>query len=209
MEREPNTIYTLSLSYGKDSIASIEACKQLGYPIDRIIHAEIWATDDISADLPPMVEFKKKADAIIKERYGIEVEHVCATAKDGSKQTYEKLFYHVPKRRAERERERERIQGFLRYPQGCQGASVLKRGAMLRIPTSQGELVHIAQTNSDSRGNEQDSRQSQDGAQADSKRCPCIECKERTMGSHRQHTERGAENSNSILRTNSFQIGSP
>ena len=108
MERKPNTIYTLSLSYGKDSIASIEACKQLGYPIDRIVHAEIWATDDISADLPPMVEFKSKADAIIKERYGIEVEHVCATAKDGSKQTYEKLFYHVPKRRAERERERER-----------------------------------------------------------------------------------------------------
>ena len=99
MEREPNTIYTLSLSYGKDSIASIEACKQLGYPIDRIIHAEIWATDDISADLPPMVEFKKKADAIIKERYGIEVEHVCATAKDGSKQTYEKIFYRIPKRR--------------------------------------------------------------------------------------------------------------
>lgn len=107
MEREPNTQYVLSLSYGKDSLATIEACKRLGYPIDRIIHAEIWATDDISADLPPMVEFKKKADAIIKERYGIEVEHVCATAKDGSKQTYEKLFYHVPKRRAERERERE------------------------------------------------------------------------------------------------------
>ena len=128
MERQPNAIYTLSLSYGKDSIASIEACRQLGYPIDRIVHAEIWATDDISADLPPMVDFKSKADAIIKERYGIEVEHVCATAKDGSKQTYEKLFYHVPKRRAERER------AILGFPQikGNWCTSNLKRTAVRR-----------------------------------------------------------------------------
>lgn len=71
-------INVLSLSYGKDSLATIAACEQLGIPIHRIIHAEVWATDDISADLPPMVEFKKKADAIIKERWGLEVEHVCA-----------------------------------------------------------------------------------------------------------------------------------
>lgn len=73
------TEHILSLSYGKDSLACLEAIKQLGLPLDRIIHAEVWATDTIPADLPPMVEFKKKADAIIKERYGIEVEHVCAT----------------------------------------------------------------------------------------------------------------------------------
>ena len=71
-------VYVASLSYGKDSIAMLEAIKQLGWPLDRIVHAEIWATDEISADLPPMVEFKSKADAIIKERYGIEVEHICA-----------------------------------------------------------------------------------------------------------------------------------
>ena len=82
-EREPNTIYTLSLSYGKDSLACLGAIKELGLPLDRIIHAEIWATETIPADLPPMVEFKKKADKIIKERYGIEVEHVCATKKMG------------------------------------------------------------------------------------------------------------------------------
>ena len=81
MEREPDTEYVLSLSYGKDSLATLEAIKQLGLPLDRIIHAEVWATDEIPADLPPMVEFKKKADAIIKERYGIEVEHVCAMRK--------------------------------------------------------------------------------------------------------------------------------
>lgn len=99
MERQPNTQYILSLSYGKDSMACLAAIEQLGLPLDRIVTAEVWATDTIPADLPPMMEFKKKADAIIKERWGIEVEHICAMAKDGEKQTYEKLFYHVPKRK--------------------------------------------------------------------------------------------------------------
>lgn len=99
MERQPNTQYILSLSYGKDSMACLAAIEKLGLPLDRIITAEVWATDTIPADLPPMMDFKKKADAIIKERWGIEVEHICAMAKDGTKQTYEKLFYRVPKRR--------------------------------------------------------------------------------------------------------------
>lgn len=76
--------HILSLSYGKDSLACLGAIEQLGLPLDRIIHAEIWATNTIPADLPPMVEFKTKADKIIKERYGITVEHVRSdkTAKD-------------------------------------------------------------------------------------------------------------------------------
>lgn len=95
MERQPNTQYVLSLSYGKDSLATIEACKRLGYPIDRIIHAEVWFNDEIPAELPPMVEFKAKADEIIRQRYGIQVERICAM-RDGEKQTYEKMFYHIP-----------------------------------------------------------------------------------------------------------------
>lgn len=90
--RRPNTQYVLSLSYGKDSLACLEAIWLLGLPLDRIVHAELWATDTIPADLPPMVEFKAKADKIIKERYGIEVEHVCAM-KNGEKVTFEKLFF--------------------------------------------------------------------------------------------------------------------
>ena len=81
--------HILSLSYGKDSLACLGAIEELGLPLERIIHAEVWATDTIPADLPPMVEFKKKADAIIKERYGIEVEHIRAD------KTYEKWFYSV------------------------------------------------------------------------------------------------------------------
>ena len=68
--------HILSLSYGKDSLACLGAIEELGWPLDRIVHAEVWATDTIPADLPPMVEFKKKADQIIKERWGIEVEHI-------------------------------------------------------------------------------------------------------------------------------------
>lgn len=80
-ERQPNTEYVLSLSYGKDSLACLGAIEQLGWPLDRIIHAEVWATDTIPADLPPMVEFKKRADKVILDRYGIQVEHICATRK--------------------------------------------------------------------------------------------------------------------------------
>jgi hypothetical protein len=94
--------HILSLSYGKDSLACLEACKLLGYPIDRVIHAEVWATDTIPAELPPMIEFKAKADRIIKERYCLTVEHVVATL--GSKcnlstLTYEQMFYQIPKRK--------------------------------------------------------------------------------------------------------------
>ena len=89
-KREPNTQYILSYSYGKDSGACPEAILKLGLPLDRIITADVWATDTISADLPLMDEFKAKADQIILDRYGIKVEHICAT------------------REVERERERER-----------------------------------------------------------------------------------------------------
>ena len=57
--------HILSLSYGKDSLACLGAIEELGLPLDRIVHAEVWATDTIHADLPEMVEFKKKADKII------------------------------------------------------------------------------------------------------------------------------------------------
>ena len=89
--------HILSLSYGKDSLACLGAIDALGWPLDRIVHAEVWATDTIPADLPPMVEFKAKADKIIKERWGIEVEHV------RSKWTFESRFYSKVSERAKAE----------------------------------------------------------------------------------------------------------
>lgn len=84
--------YILSLSYGKDSLACLGAIEKLGLPLTRIVHAEVWATDTIPADLPPMVEFKAKADAIIKARWGIEVEHKRAIV------TFEQQFYRFDAR---------------------------------------------------------------------------------------------------------------
>ena len=137
MERQPDTEYILSLSYGKDSIACLFAIEQLGWPLDRIVHAEVWATDTIHADLPPMVEFKAKADAIIKERWGIEVEHVCAM-RDGKKLTYEDLFYRIPV-------SKRKTGGYYGFPM-VRGnwCTDLKRKA-LRMASSNRELVQEAQ----------------------------------------------------------------
>lgn len=97
--------YVLSLSYGKDSLACLGAIEELGWPLDRIIHAEVWATDTIPADLPPMVEFKAKADEIIKTRWGIVVERV------RSPWTFESRFYSLISDRAKPEFA-GRIRGF-------------------------------------------------------------------------------------------------
>lgn len=104
--------YVASISYGKDSLAMLHVITDiLHWQLDRIITADVWATDTIPADLPPMVEFKDKADRIIKERWGIEVEHLCAM-KNGEKVTYEKLFYHVPKRKTQVEKYTGTVKGF-------------------------------------------------------------------------------------------------
>lgn len=82
MEREPNTQYVLSYSYGKDSGACIHVVKDiLGWPLDRIVTADVWATQDIPAVLPEMWEWQQKADDEIFRRWGIPVEHICATKK--------------------------------------------------------------------------------------------------------------------------------
>lgn len=78
--------YIASISYGKDSLAMLEVIAEHSLPLDRIIHVEIMATATIPADLPPMMEFKAKADEIIKNRYGKSVEHIHAP------KTYEEYF---------------------------------------------------------------------------------------------------------------------
>lgn len=90
--------YILSLSYGKDSLACLGAIKHLGWPLDRIMTADVWATDEIPAEYPPVVAFKAYVDKYIEENFGIIVEHYCATRVDGvtrEKVTYEDGFYHT------------------------------------------------------------------------------------------------------------------
>ena len=100
------------ISYGKDSLKMLEVIHSRGLPLDRITTTDVWATDTISANLPPVEEFKARMDERIWQLYRIEVEHLCARNKDGTKKTYEQMFYHVPVRRSqigqvERERERD------------------------------------------------------------------------------------------------------
>ncbi len=92
------TKHVLSLSYGKDSLACLGAIEKLGWPLDRIIHAEEWATKTIPVQLPPMMEFKAKADEIIKRRWGIEVERICAkNPTSGERLTFQDVFYSTHK----------------------------------------------------------------------------------------------------------------
>jgi 3'-phosphoadenosine 5'-phosphosulfate sulfotransferase (PAPS reductase)/FAD synthetase len=87
--------YVASISYGKDSLKMLDVIKTRGLPLDRIITFDVWATDTIPTEFPEVTEFKKKMDIYIKNKYGIEVEHLCARYPDGSKITYENYFYRV------------------------------------------------------------------------------------------------------------------
>lgn len=90
--------YIARISHGKDSMKMLDVIVSRGLPLDRITTADVWATDTIRGEHPKMVQFKEQADEFIWRKYRIEVEHLCAV-KDGEKVTYEKLFYHVPKRK--------------------------------------------------------------------------------------------------------------
>lgn len=110
-----STEYIARISYGKDSLKMLDVIHSRGLPLDRITTTDVWATDTISANLPPVEEFKARMDERIFQLYGIKVEHLCARNPDGSKKTYEQMFYHVPVRKNSQsvqvERERERGPG--------------------------------------------------------------------------------------------------
>lgn len=158
MSRSDYTEYILRFSYGKDSFKCLDVIHTRGLPLDRITTTDVWATDTVPGWLPPMQDFKDRMDDWIWTRYRLEVEHLCAMNKDGTKKTYEQMFYHVPNRRSQSgqvERERLRpgqIQGFpvLGVP-WCQ--SNLKRnskpqnsGNNHRLPSQHGiQLVPEAQ----------------------------------------------------------------
>ena len=112
---DPNTICVACISHGKDSNAMLRAIKLLGLPLHRIVTSDVWATQDIPADLPPMWEWKKEADQTIKDLYGIEVEHICAMQK--------------PSQNVQVERERER--------------ESTERGANATIPCSTPQCVSV------------------------------------------------------------------
>ncbi len=125
--------YVLCTSMGKDSLACLGAIEHLGWRLTRIVHAEVWATKDIPAELPPMYEWKQKAFQIVKNRYGIEVEKFRADT------TYEDEFYRVITK-GERKGE---IVGFP-FMQGAWCNSKLKVGAIKKIKINGIEYIGIA-----------------------------------------------------------------
>lgn len=101
MSRSDYTEYIARISYGKDSLKMLDVIITRGLPLDRITTTDVWATDTISANLPEKEAFKARMDEWIWWKYRMEVEHLCARNKDGSKRTYEQMFYHVPQRRSQ------------------------------------------------------------------------------------------------------------
>lgn len=90
--------YIARISHGKDSLKMLDVIFTRGLPLDRITTADIWATETIRGEHPEMVTFKEMVDEYIWRKYRIEVEHLCAM-KNGKKVTYERMFYHIPKRK--------------------------------------------------------------------------------------------------------------
>lgn len=84
--------YVASLSYGKDSLYMLEVIHEYNLPLDEIVTVDVWATDTIPAELPPVEDFKKKADEIILKRYGKKVKHL------RSKESFESMFYRKHKK---------------------------------------------------------------------------------------------------------------
>lgn len=112
MSKSDYTEYIARISKGKDSLKMLDVIWTRGLPLDRITTTDVWATDTVSAYLPEMEAFMDRMDQWIWERYHIECEHLCARNKDGSKKTYEQMFYHVPNRRSKTVQvERERRGG--------------------------------------------------------------------------------------------------
>ena len=94
-----DTQYIARISGGKDGLKMLDVIVSRGLPLDRITTTDVWATDTLRGEHPKMVAFKDRVDEYIWRKYRIEVEHLCAM-RNGEKLTYERLFYHVPKRKA-------------------------------------------------------------------------------------------------------------
>ena len=137
--------YVARISYGKDSLKMLDVIVSRGLPLDRITTSDVWATDTISACLPPVEEFKARMDEVIWKKYRIEVEHLCARNPDGSKKTYEQMFYHIPKRKTNSKKELTTEQykdsqlSVFRGVKHLNGVSLLKtQGTIKNFPGSTG-----------------------------------------------------------------------
>lgn len=64
-----------SLSFGKDSMATLILAAEQGIPIDRVMYCEVKFNDEISAEHPVMAEWIPFAENRLKELFGVTVDH--------------------------------------------------------------------------------------------------------------------------------------
>lgn len=72
----------------------------MGWPLDMICAVDIWATQDIPAELPPMVAFKDEYDKKVFDWFGVPVTRLCATQRERERDgecrlSYSDMFYRA------------------------------------------------------------------------------------------------------------------
>ena len=65
----------ISLSFGKDSMATLILAAESGIRIDRVMYCDVRFSPDLSGEHPLMAEWIPKAEQRLKELFGITVDH--------------------------------------------------------------------------------------------------------------------------------------
>lgn len=78
-----------SLSFGKDSMATLILAAEQGIPIDHVLYVDVKFNDEISGEHPIMAEWIPTAEKRLKELFGITVEHAYSGV------SFEEQFYKV------------------------------------------------------------------------------------------------------------------
>lgn len=137
MSRSEYIDHIARISEGKDSLKMVDVIISRGLQLDGVTTTDVWATDTVRAELPEVLIAKERIEEKLWQMYRIEVDHLCARNRDGTKRTYEQMFYHIPYRRSQTVQvERERfphgaIRGFPDlWNKWCQ--SDLKRSSNLQ-----------------------------------------------------------------------------
>lgn len=64
-----------NLSFGKDSMATLLLALEQGVKVDRVMYVDIRFDSDISGEHPIMAEWMPTAEKILREKFGIVVDH--------------------------------------------------------------------------------------------------------------------------------------
>lgn len=101
MRQGDYTEHIARISMGKDSLKMLNVIITRGLPLDGVTTTDVWATDTVRAEFPEVLIAKERIEEKLWQMYRIEVDHLCARNKDGTKRTYEQMFYHIPNRRSQ------------------------------------------------------------------------------------------------------------